>query len=275
VIGQFMKNPKLLRNAAQSGASSISYATYMPTYNTYHFWGDGVHPSKYGQKGLAQFIKETDTSKGGFLLMQFAGNDAAVGLPIDPKRRTVPEKNIQIALNQGNNIPKGLTSFETNLRRYIDFALKHNVTPVLVTSPSTRSLLYHTCDDDDPQYAGKVGCDARRAYWINPAYSKYETHPFRGQTLDYPQAMRDLQKEYTAKGKTVLLLDLTKASYDFYLNDAKQHGKTTIKDVNNYLKKYSYGDDVHMNKLGADSIASLVKMLACKTDMGLCSQFRQ
>lgn len=262
VLGEIMKDPTLVTNYARSGQSSLTFTTKAPRSNpTLKHWDK-----------TKQGILASDTTQGGFLMMQFAGNDAAVELPIDVTRRTAPSKNIQEALNKGKVLPDGLTSFEENLRRYIDFALKHNVTPVLVTSPSTRSLLYHTCDDDDPKYAGQVGCDARRAYWIRPDKSQ---HPFAGQTLDYPQAMRDLQKEYIANGKTVLLLDLTVASYNFYLNDAKQHGYTGTSEINNYLTKYGYGsDDVHLNKLGADKIANLVKELACKTDTGLCYQFK-
>jgi len=262
VLNDFAKDRSKVTNYARSGTSSLTFATRAPRSN----------PKLKHWDKTKQGIKSADISKGAFLMIQFGGNDRASAIPLDPKIRTAPEKNIKIAKERGKTLPSGLTSFEDNLRRYIDFALAHNVTPVLVTSPSVRSLLYNTCDQDNPNYVGLKSCDARRAYWLNPAYSKYDNHPFRGQTLDYPQAMRDLQKKYVEEGKTVLLLDLTKASFEFYLKDAAP--RKTSKEVNNYLKKYSYGDDVHTNKLGADKLAELIKKVACHTDKGLCLQFK-
>lgn len=129
LLSHFMKNPDLLYNKARSGSSTKTYYQDIPSWNTDHYWGDGIHPSKFGKKGLAQLIEESNTSNGGFLLIYFGGNDAMIHKEPDYYTQTVPERNLSTLSVQ----PKNLSSYESFLKKFIDFALEHHLTPVLLS----------------------------------------------------------------------------------------------------------------------------------------------
>ena len=274
VIDTLMKNPNLVHNHARSGASSLSFYTDIPSWNTTHFWGKKDDNNtwirtKNNTMGTAEDIENTDTSSGAFLFIQFGHNDAANGRTLDYATNTVPLVNIK----QLNNVPSKLKSYEENLRHYIDFALAHNVTPVLVT-PVSR-MIPGDCPPDDKTAAA---CGAQHIYYLHSSSGYYNQNPFNEMTLNYPQAMKKLRQEYLKKGKNVLLLDLTKASMDHYKNiNDPQEEKATNKSVQDL---YSYnGDQTHFNKTGALKISNIIKQLACHSTLtnasGLCLQFKE
>ena len=263
VLEQLMLNPEMKYNHARSGASSLSYTTFIPTWKSQGFWGDGVSLTKHGKMGAKQRIIGTDTTKGGFLLIQFGHNDAANGETINATKETVPEVNLQAV----TNAPSNIISYESNLRHYIDHALENNVIPVLIT-PVSRMIPYGLGCPKTEEYEGMSACSSQHIFEIKAN----SANPFAGQILDYPKAMKALQKEYANQGKKIILLDLTKASMKKY-RTIIEPGETKASMA--YVReKYSYDDFTHFNPLGAKMIAGLIKDLACEKDKELCAQFK-
>lgn len=271
VIDELMKQPNLKYNRARSGTSSKTYYLDTPTWSSDHYWGNGTTPNQYGKKGMAQLILESNISQGAFLLIYFGGNDAINVKTPHYHKQTAPEKNIA----KLKKVPNTLTSYEYNLRKYIDFSLDHNITPVLITPTSRMKLYDHSDCPNYGKYVSMLSCSAQLIYKI-PTASTWNKNPFQGQVLDYAQAMKDLQKEYSQKNKKVLLLDLTTASMQHYQKVADING-TSEKNKNKYIRKlFSYDDPTHFNYAGAKEMAKLIKTLACSNsgDQKLCYQFK-
>ena len=264
VIDELMVDPDMKYNHARSSTSSLSFVPY-PTWSTNGFWGDGLTPSQWGDIGGKQEIIETDTSKGGFLLVQFGHNDAANRSNLDLKTITVPNINLQTI----PNAPEDLKSFEDSLKKYINHAIANNVTPVLIT-PVSRMIPYDTtCPTNNIQYKDMSSCAAQHIYTVRDGFTN---NPFSKQTLDYPKAMKLLYQEYIKQGKKIILLDLTKASMQQYRTIIAQgENKATTASV---MARYAYDDFTHFNQKGARMVAGLIKELACEKDMNLCAQFK-
>ena len=265
VIHEFMVNPDMKYNHARSGVSTLTYASVVPTWSHQGFWGDGETLTDYGNMGLKQRIIETDTTKGGFLLIQLGHNDAASGETINATKETVPEVN----LNATPTAPSNMVSYESNLRLFINHALEHGVTPVLIT-PVSRMYprTDGCCCPKTEEYEGMSACSAQHIFEIKAN----STNPFAGQVLDYPKALKKLQKEYANKDKKVILLDLTKASMEQFLTIIAP-GETRA-TMNSVMAKYAYDNADHFNPFGARMVAGLIKDLACEKDQELCAQFK-
>jgi parallel beta-helix repeat protein len=270
VLPNFAKVSENIHSFARSGSSSLSYFTLIPNWSTEEFWGDGKSETKYGNHGAKYAILHADRSKGGFLLIQFGHNDAITSSDtlssIDTTTQTAPEENINNATTKEISLPNDLKSYEENLRHYINFALEQNLTPVLITPVSRMMTRLIDCPKTPP-YNQYTACSSQHFYYVPDTKS---SNPFRGEVLDYPKAMKRVQRSYAKEGKRVLLLDLQKASFEKYKS-------FSIPD-NELVRRYgSRGiDRTHFNKDGASLIAGLIVQLACdKTsgDTGLCMQF--
>jgi len=265
VLEQLMINPNMKYNHARSGSSSLSYTTVTPTWKSNGFWGDGASLNTHGGMGAKQRIIDTDTIKGGFLLIQFGHNDAANGSEINATIETVPEVNLQAL----TNAPSNIISYESNLRRYIEHAFENNVIPVLITSVS-RMIPYALGCPETEEYEGMSSCPNQHIYDLDK--KSLLGNPFAGQVLDYPKAMKSLQKEYANQGQKVILLDLTNASMKKY-RTIIEPGETKATQAS-VREKYAYDDFTHFNPLGTKMVAGLIKMLACEQDQKLCAQFK-
>ena len=268
VISGLLKKPKIFFNHARSGASSKSIQV-IPAYYENGFWGDGNPVFLYDNfdktlKGAKQRINELDTSKGGFLLMQFGHNDAVVNEIIGNNIRSVPRSVYDVIA--GNN-PSGVSVYEDNLLEYANYAAEHNMVPVFITPVSRPLLNRKSCPD----------CDAQHVY-------KKNKRPYDDSVVNYPQALRDLVERVNTNqgnnaaeqnlslrlkemGKKAILLDLTKKSMDWYVSFA---GKDSKKVQSTY-----FGDFTHFNMDGAKKIGKFMRQLACDADQNLCSQFTQ
>jgi lysophospholipase L1-like esterase len=271
-IGELVKDKTQVYNRANSGESSKSY-TNMPSWATADFWGDGK-TLNYNKKGTKQLINELDTSNGGFLFIQFGHNDAAIHADASHKKETAPIKNIFKVAENGYTLEKDFTSYEEELKKYIDYALLHNITPVLVQPVSRMTLGVGDCSPVDTNI-GELSCGARHKYYIDPRDRAYKNNPFQGQTLDYPKAMQDLKNQYAEQGKKVLLLKLTKRSMDYYKNLA---GSRIRSEASVYVRSkiaYKGTDQTHFSPSGALEIAKLVvELIKSSGDEQLIWQFK-
>ena len=239
MIIPMFQNPSRVDNRARSGASSKSFKT-VPNYDTNRFWGNGsTHTSDGNKAGLKENILNTDTSKGGFLIIQFGHNDG-YSKTYYPIKRTVP--------GLGNE-------FDIQLMEYINFAKKHNITPVLVT-PMAR--MFHSSLTESYIHIEKKLSDNTPPPWED----------MRGKKGDWPQTIKDI-----AKRENLILLDLTQKSKVHFTNDF--NSDKAIRD------KYSHdGEDfTHFNMIGAKKMADFIKELACDVEkvrnIGLCNQFKE
>jgi DNA sulfur modification protein DndE len=115
-ISSIMKNPMRVHNRAMPGRSSKSY---FPLREHHHnrFWGDGKTHTNSGKIGLKEDISKANTSKGGYLLIQFGHNDE-YGKNYDARVDTIPKIGKE---------------FDKHLMMYIAYAKAKNVIPVLIT----------------------------------------------------------------------------------------------------------------------------------------------
>ncbi len=181
VIGELLINGSRVDNRARSGASSKSYIPVIDAWSTNCFWGDGVTHSAYGRSGLKEDIANADTSKGGYLFIQFGHNDQFKS-NYDASKTTVP--------GLGNE-------FDSYIMEYINFAKAHNVTPVLIT-PMARMFTSSLTDSYIHIESPLSNCPAP---WDS----------MNGQTGDWPQTLKDIGAR-----EGVIVLDLTTASKNLF-----------------------------------------------------------
>ena len=179
VIKTIFKNSSRVDNRARSGASSKSFKVSNDNYDNNDFWGDGATKNENGKSGLKEDIKNADTSKGGYLFIQFGHNDIFWDA-YKEELTTVP--------GEGNE-------FDKMLMEYISFAKANNVTAVLVT-PMARM---YTDQTDDYRHTAMLSN-------VPSAWSDME-----GKKGDWPQTMKDI-----AKRENLILLDLTTISVEHF-----------------------------------------------------------
>lgn len=158
---------------------------------------------------------------------------------------------IQFGHNDGNFAGDTFANFDAEqfgdyITRYVVEAKALKVIPVLVTP-----VTYLNVDANNQ--------------WNVHQYANMDGH---GGVGDYPQIMKTV-----STNEDVLLLDLTRKSYDYY----REHFATETALQNAYAS-----DWVHTNQLGATQISKLIKELACEyvgpyaSDARLlCKQFRE
>ncbi len=235
VILDDFKNPKRAKNYARGGASSKSYKTIPQKWETWRYWDNSRGLDIIG---LKEVIANTDTTEGGYLLIQFGSNDQySQYSPYNDLKKTVP--------GLGNE-------FDDALMVYIDFAKAHNVTPILLTPLAnlTQSKRQNI------------------TYVLPKTPSPWEN--LTGTRGDWPQTIREI-----AKREEVILLDTSLKTYQHFLNDFEDDA--AIYDRYGLVAAQRYHDKTHYNIVGNKMVCKFIKELACDTksgDVGFCRQFK-
>ncbi len=128
-IDQYMKKPTYAYNRARAG-SVAGTIDPDPNNRSYNAPGSPEHSDNDWVKTKAE-IMATDTSNGGFLLIQFGSNESHIDLP--------------------------LAEYRTNIHYYVDEARLLGLTPVLVTVPAARSGLNGNFGRDPDYINQKIG----------------------------------------------------------------------------------------------------------------------
>ncbi len=234
VIKAMFKNSSRVDNRARSGASSKSFKLNNDNFENNDFWGDGTTKNVFGLTGLKEDILNSDTSKGGYLFIQFGHNDIFYDEYIE-ELTTVP--------GVGNE-------FDDMLMEYISFAKANNITPILVT-PMARMYIGQT---DDYRHT------AEALLGIPDAWSAME-----GKKGDWPQTMKDI-----AKRENLILLDLTTTSVEHF---GTFESNQAIKDMYSWDKNDATHFNEKGAKKMAEFIVELACDTKNGGDAELCAQF--
>ena len=246
VIGSILKNGDRVDNRARSGASSKSYEPVVTGYSTNTFWGDGITPNSWGgnsnytatppQYGLKKDIVDTDTTKGGYLFIQFGHNDSYKHSYVESVD-TVP--------GLGNEM-------DTYIMKYITHAKENNVIPILVTpmarmhANSSFLSVYHKSN----------------SLALNTP-TPYEA--LRGQTGDWGQTIRDIGER-----ENIIVLDLLTKSKEYFDTFANSQA---IKNLYSHDQSDQTHFNQVGAELMAVFIRDLACDVINGGDAALCSQF--
>jgi len=236
LLKPMFKNADRVDNRARSGASSKSYVN-SERYNPGRFWGDGETLSKpNNKKGLKQIILETNTTNGGYLLIQFGHNDRY--------------GNGRVYSEENTTVPGIGNEFDEKLMQYVKFAKEHNITPILITPVS---IMYYNRNENGGHTVSELPDDTP-SLW----------EKMTGKEGDWPETMRKI-----AKREKISLLDLTKKSIEHF-----SAFESDEEIINVYSR--GENDKTHFNEKGAKKMAQFIKELACDSDSGntnFCKQF--
>jgi lysophospholipase L1-like esterase len=203
--------------------------------------GNSNHWGKTKQLITLNSHKNNDT----YLLICLGLNDIGRGETESLKKIDAEDNNTK------STMPGTKNTFYRELKAYITYSKLNHITPVLLTP--VQSL-------NKDKYNVKYKTDMRDV--------------FKRDYGDYAQTIRDL-----AKDENILLLDLSKKSYDVF--NAYTDPKKLLNDFSGGYDEDSFDgnmeperDRVHLSANGANKVASWVVELACKSnDKVLCAQF--
>lgn len=205
-----------INNRAKGGESTKSYLR-------------GTGDNSRSWEDTKSRILNADTSDGAYLFIQFGHNDAALnGADNLNNFQTLPGVGIY---------PNPEDGFYRNIKVFTDWAIAHNITPILITPPCRK--WYKSSNIGKHIIQGTGNFEAKDSY---------------------PETIRKL-----AQAENILLLDMskrTKEEFDKY---------PTIAELEEH---FFSNDNNHWHEKGALNIAKLIVLEACQVDAELCSQFQ-